>query len=239
MKGVRSRQLLALLLGLVALLLCAPTSAFATSRRSPHPEPTSMAAVLQLQVIPAERAAQMLHELYPHAHIHVDSHANALVVVGPQADVDAMRTIVQGIDVKNPTQPATDIITLKTISPRTLALRLHPLFPDARINVASKSSLLVRAPPLDMTQIKALAMALDTPMATPTPTARPVDAIAIHNANPRAIARAVAHAFPDVRISVSGANMLMTGDPDTIGQAKDLASSTRRAMAFAIPKSIA
>lgn len=133
---------LIVLASLVVALLSSP--ALGARRSAPQPRPSPVAAVLQVQVIPVERAAQMVRTLYPNAHIRVDSHANALVVVAPQTDIDAMRTIVQGIDVKNPTQPAIDIITLKTLKPGALAARLHPLFPNARINVASRSGLLVQ-----------------------------------------------------------------------------------------------
>lgn len=121
----------------VAVLLIAlwPGHALGARRLTPNPQQSPIAAVLQVQVIPVERAAQMVRALYPHAHIRVDQHANALVVVAPQAELDAMRTIVQGIDVKNPTQPAIDIIMLKTITPQILAARLRPLFPGQRPDV--------------------------------------------------------------------------------------------------------
>jgi type II secretory pathway component GspD/PulD (secretin) len=184
-----------------------------------------MAAVLQVQIIPVSRAASVLQSLYPHARIRVDLHANALIVIAPPDQVESMRTVLQGIDVRNPTQPSVQVLQLKSIKPAALISRIQALFPNASLSAASKSSVLLRATPLDMTQITALIGSLDTTGATPAPAYLPVQAFAVRQAAPRTIARAVAHELPGLRVSVSGSNILVTGDPDQVSKAKDLIAS--------------
>ena len=151
----------------------------------------------------------MVRQLYPHLHVRVDSHANAVVVMGDPNDVDAVRNVVQAIDVRNPTTPTLEVIALHVVSPEAVVEKVAPLFPAAHISVASKTSVLLRATPLDNTQIKALISSLDTPPATTAPpTSAPVDTVEVKMARPRDVARAVAHEVPHVRISVSGASLL-------------------------------
>ncbi|HET9095875.1 MAG TPA: secretin N-terminal domain-containing protein, partial [Candidatus Baltobacteraceae bacterium] len=66
------------------------------------PAPPAQAAVINLSVISAARAAATLRALFPRARIRVDAHANAVVVVASPDDVQQMRTVIQGIDVRNP-----------------------------------------------------------------------------------------------------------------------------------------
>ena len=184
-----------------------------------------MAAVLQVQIIPVDRAAQIVEQLYPHAHVRVDRHANAIVVVAPPSDIEAIRTVVQGLDVKNPTQPSLQMTQLKLAKPAAIVARLRPLFPNAQLSVATKTSVLIRATPLDMSQIQSLITSMDAPVVTPPPSPRPVEAVEVRQASPKVVGRAIAHEFPDVRVSVSGSNLLLTGDPDQVSKAKDLAAS--------------
>jgi len=200
---------------LVALVASAvivfPTSAIG-ARRVPAPAVAPITSVIQVQTISADRAASVLRSLYPQARIRTDAHANAVIVVASPDDVQAMRTVLQGIDVRNPTQPSVQVIQLKALKPDAVAGRLRGLFPSASISAASRSSLLVRASPLDMSQITTLISALDTTNATPAPTADPVQAFAVHLALPKTVARAVAHELPGVRVNVSGSNLLVSGD---------------------------
>ena len=101
--------------------------------------------------------------------------------------------------------------------------RVAPLFPSASLTVASKNSVLLRARPLDATQVKALIASLDAPLlASPPPTPDPVEAVDIKLAQPAYVARAVVRTIPHVRISVSGASLLITGDPQSVAAAKAL-----------------
>jgi type II secretory pathway component GspD/PulD (secretin) len=91
-----------------------PTDALG-ARIAPQPEPSPIAAVIQVTIIPAQRAASVVHELFPHVRVHVDGHANAIVVMGTPDDVQSARTVVSGIDVKNPTQPSVEVVQLRII----------------------------------------------------------------------------------------------------------------------------
>ena len=189
----------------------------------PQPKPSPVAAVIQVTIIPASRAANVVHELFPHVNVRVDSHANAVVIYGPPDDVQSARSVITGIDVKNPETPAIDVIAVRTLKPQDVVARVGPLFPNASLSVASKTSVLLKATPLDGAQVKALISSLDQPpQATPGPTSAPVDAVDVKMARPRDLARAVVHAVKDVRVSVSGSSLLLSGDPQAVSQAKTL-----------------
>jgi len=82
---------------LVTAFVVGALPTYASSRSSPAPQPSPVAAVIQLTVIPATRAASVVRELYPKLHVNVDAHANAIVVMGPPDDVQAARIVVSGI----------------------------------------------------------------------------------------------------------------------------------------------
>ena len=125
-----SRRFLGLLVA-VAVFCCAfPVNASSARIRAPEPTPTPATAVLQVQIIPVSRAYTILRQLFPHAHLHVDSQANALIVVGPQSDIDAMRTVLQGVDIKNPTRASIQVVQLHLVRPAALIGHLRSLFPD-------------------------------------------------------------------------------------------------------------
>ena len=187
------------------------------------PTPAPEAAVINVNVISAQRAAETLRTLFPHARIRVDSHANAVVVVASPDDVQQMRTIVQGIDVRNPQKPTTEVVQLHTLKPDAVIPRLRALYPNARAEAASKTTLLVRAVPPDMTDIKALISSLDVAPPTAAPTSEPADAVHVMQTNPRALARALVHEVPDLRASVSGGTVILVGSQDAIEKAKALA----------------
>ena len=170
-----------------------------------------------------EQAAAIVHQLFPHVGVRTDPAANAIVVVGPPGDVEQVRTVIQGLDVRNPNQPTLEVVQLRTIKPDVLVHKVAPLFPNASITVASKNSVLLKAKPLDSTQIKALIASLDAPpMASPSPPPDPVDTVDIKQAKPVAIARTVERNVPHVRISVSGSSLLITGDQQSVTAAKAL-----------------
>ncbi len=189
----------------------------------PGPSETPYApAVLPLQIIGAARAANVLRGLYPRDRIAVDSSANALVVVAPPEDVTAMRAVVEGIDVRDPARPVSEVVQLRSADPTAVAAQLRRLYPAARIDRAPNHTLLVEAKPADVAQIKTLIAAIDTPPATPAPSIAPVDAVRVTRAAPRDVARAIVHQFHGVRASVAGQSVVLGGAPDEVAKAKAL-----------------
>jgi type II secretory pathway component GspD/PulD (secretin) len=163
-----------------------------------------------------------MRALYPRARITVDTGANALVVVAPPDDVAGMRTVLQGIDLRNPTRPASDAVQLHHADPATVSARLRGLYPGARIAQAPNKTLLIEANPADLAQIKLLIGTMDTPPATPVPSTAPVEAVRVTKAAPRDVARAIAHQFRTVRASVAGQSVLLGGPADDVAKAKAL-----------------
>ncbi|MHB8141418.1 MAG: secretin N-terminal domain-containing protein [Vulcanimicrobiaceae bacterium] len=212
--------------GLICIALFAALApSGASARLFPHPRVTPMVSVIAVRIIPVVRAAAVLHALYPHAQIRIDRHANALVVLAPAAQVQAMRTVVQGIDVKNPSRPQVQVIQLHAVPAASLVGRLRGLFPGTQIEASTRTSLLIRAAPLAMEQIKALIASLDQVTATPMPTAMPVTPVRIAHANAKVVARALVHELGHLRASVSGATILLEGPADVVAKATTLAQA--------------
>ncbi|HXW76129.1 MAG TPA: secretin N-terminal domain-containing protein, partial [Candidatus Eremiobacteraceae bacterium] len=186
------------------------------------PTPSVAPAVLDVTQIPVDRAATVLHDLYPSARISVDHSANALIVVAIDNDLTGMRTVLAGIDVPNPTQPQSEAIPLHTVDAHALAAKVGALYPNARVAAGPNKTLLVTASPQDMTQIKALVGAIDTPEGQATETAAPSQAIRVTQAKPQDVARAIAHEYPALKVAVSGASVLVSGPQDAIDAAKAL-----------------
>ncbi len=222
---------MAFILGLVLLpgalcvaLLQPAVGASNHSRATPTPSPTpNPPVVINFEVIPARRAAEILASVYPNAHITVDPHANAVIVVAPGYEEQGMRTIASGIDTKNPTATATDTYQLKVLSPSTVAQRLAGVFPQARVLVAPNRTIIIMASPADMSQIKAIVVAIDTAPPTPTPRPRyPAEAVRVTQRNVKQVARAVANEAPNVRVAISGSEILLSGPSDDVDHAKQL-----------------
>ncbi|HTU82576.1 MAG TPA: secretin N-terminal domain-containing protein [Candidatus Acidoferrales bacterium] len=194
------------------------------ARSNPTPTPNAP-IVINLQVIPASRAAAILRSIYPSANITVDSHANAVIVVAPGYQEEGMRTIASGIDVKNPTDTVVDTVQLRVISPDVAAQRLAAVYPSARILAAPNRNVIIMASPADMAQIKAIIQAIDTAPPTPSPKPRyPVEAVRVTQRNAKTLARIVAAQSPGVRVEVSSSEILLSGPPDDVDRAKQLIS---------------
>ncbi len=186
----------------------------------PSPAPP---AVLQVQVIGAARAAEVLRGLFPHARVAVDRVANALVVVAPPDDLLAMRAVLLGIDVRSPLRTTSEAVQLRSADPGVVAARIRRLYRGARIESAPNRTLLIEAAPADLAQIKSLIAAIDTPPATPSPAAAaPVDAVRVTKAAPRDVARAIGNQFRGIRASVAGQSVVLTGAPEEVAKAKAL-----------------
>jgi type II secretory pathway component GspD/PulD (secretin) len=153
----------------------------------------------------------------------VDGHANAVIVVAPPDDVQQMRTIVQGIDIRSPQTATTDVVPLHVLKPQAIIPRLHALYPNAHVEAASKTALLIRAVPQDMTEIKAVISSLDIAPPTTAPTEKPEDAVHVVQTDPRKLARALVREVPDLHASVSGGTIILVGPQDSIDKAKALA----------------
>ena len=191
-----------------------------TVRGDANTAPTAP-AVVPLAVVSAKRAATMLAALFPQASIRADERANALVVVAPAADVQAMRQVVQGIDVRNPTQSTTEAVVLRTARSGALVRSLRAAFSNAKFATAGEKQLLVTAAPADMAQIKATIAALDAPAAVMS--APPSsEAIRLLVRSPRDVARAVAAQIPGVHAGVAGSAVVLSGAPDAVARAKIL-----------------
>jgi type II secretory pathway component GspD/PulD (secretin) len=188
------------------------------SARAPAPT----AAVIDVTTIDADRAARVLHALYPHTRISVDRASNAIIVIASADAVNAMRAIVSGIDIKNPGSPITDAEQLHSASPKDVIAKMRVLFPRARFVSAPNRTVVISASQNDLAQIRAVMTTLDTPLTTPAPTPAPAIAVGVTQRSAREIARAVAAAVPHVRVSVAGSQLLLRGSSDDVDHAKAL-----------------
>ena len=75
----------------------APGEAPADSARS--------TATFGITAIPLSRAAAILRKLFPAARVVADDDSKTLIVSASASDVNAMRDVLQGIDVRNPARP--------------------------------------------------------------------------------------------------------------------------------------
>lgn len=203
-------------------MMSVPHNAFA--RGLPAKAPTQ-AAVLPLAIVPAARAARMLRSVFRGVSISVDEHANALLVVGTPEQIDQMRAILTGIDVRDPTAPKTEVISVHAIKAGVLVTKIRPLFPRARLSVESRSEIVAQASQSDLTDIRAIIANLDVPTPTPTATSEPADSVHAVVARPRDLARALEHQIPHLRASVSGSSVILVGSADDIQKAKTLAGA--------------
>ena len=183
---------------------------------------TSGPAVLQVTVVPVHRAAAQLRALFPQASVREDARSNALLVLAPPADVQAMRTVLQGIDVRNPTTPVTEALGTRTVRADAIAGQLHASFPAARIAVVGAKQVLITALPQDLAQIKAALSALDAPSATPAPVAVGSDAVRVTQRRPSDVARALSRQVAGLKASVSGSTVILVGPPEAVSRAKAL-----------------
>ncbi|MBC5801868.1 MAG: hypothetical protein GIX03_02405 [Candidatus Eremiobacteraeota bacterium] len=181
------------------------------------------ATVLGVTVIKADQAASVLHALYPRARIRVDRNANAIIVVASPDDVNSMRTILSGIDVKNPMAMTATAVPLHNSKPADVIARLRMLFAHARFTTGPNKTILDVATQLDLTQISAIVSAIDTAPVPPPPASYPpAEAVRIMQRSPRAVAHAISVTVPGVRVMVSGPDLLLSGAPDRVAQAKSM-----------------
>ena len=208
------------------LILLSGPAASATRHRTSvaaSPAPSPVPVVVSLHEITASRAVAIIRGFYPNLRVRVDQHSNAVIAVAPPDEADAIRTILQGIDVRDPASATTDAETLHNVSPARVVAQLRGVFPTARFFVAPNHTLISVASSDDLEQIKSVIAAIDTPLQTPTPRPRyPVTAVRITQRSVHQVALAVAHSAPDVVVSISGSEILLRGPPDDVQHAQDL-----------------
>jgi type II secretory pathway component GspD/PulD (secretin) len=179
-------------------------------------------AVLPLNVVSAKRAAAELQALFPQATVRTDEHANALVVVAQPSDMQAMRAVLQGVDVRDPTAPTTEAIPLRTLHAGDVIPRLQASFPHATFAAVGRSRILVTTNPQVLALIRTAVGALDVPDASPPPPAAATEAVRITQRPPRDVARTLEAQVPGLRAAVSGGTVVLSGPPDLVQRAKAL-----------------
>ena len=180
-------------------------------------------AVVPVTMMPVKRAAAMLRPLFPSVSISEDARSNALVAIGSAADVQALRAVLQGIDVKSASAPLTEAYALRgPVQASALAAKLHAAFPSAAFVAAGTKQLLVTAPPADAQQIRSAIAALDAVSATPSPTPTAAEAVAIARRSPRDVARSLSAQVPGLRVAVSGSAVVLSGPPEAVTRGKTL-----------------
>jgi type II secretory pathway component GspD/PulD (secretin) len=178
--------------------------------------------VLPLTIVPAKRAAAQLHALFPQAAIRPDEHANALIVIAPPGDVQAMRAVLQGLDVRDPMAPSTAAISLRFLHAADVVARLQAGFPNASFIAVGRTRVLVTASPQDVIQIRTALGALDVPEASPPPLPADTEAVRVTQRAPREVARALEGQIPGLRAAVSGGTVVLSGPPELVQRAKTL-----------------
>ncbi len=178
-------------------------------------------AVVPTQLVPAERIAKIVARLFPQLSVSLGG-SNTLILAGSDADINAARGVISGLDVRDARRPSTAILTMQTQKASVVAERLRPLFPAARFVVVSKNAILASAAPADLTEIRAAIGGLDAaaPQATATPSAS--EAVRVLQRAPKDVARSVSIQMPHLRVGVSGADVTVAGAPDEVQRAKAL-----------------
>lgn len=194
------------------------TTSIPQVQATPLPQP----AVITVTNVSPDSAAALAARLYPKARISINRSANAVIVVGTPDEVQAIRTLIQGIDVQNPTKAQTQAIQLHVADPRVLSATIRSAFPHDAIAAGPNKTLLVTASPQDMSQIKALIASVDVSTASPPPVPTSPEAVKISQAKPQLVALAVSHEFSDVRAAVSGSMVVLSGPPADVANAKAL-----------------
>jgi len=179
-------------------------------------------AVVSMTMVPAARAAKVLRQLFPRLSVGEGGSNNTLVLVGSESDIAAARTVVQGLDVRDPTKPATEAVILRTQSASVVADQLRTLYPSAKFTVVSHSIMLVSATAADLAQIKTVVSGIDAGASPAPAVAVTNDAVKVLQRRPEDIARAVGSQIPHLRVAVSGPTVTLRGAPEDVARAKAL-----------------
>jgi type II secretory pathway component GspD/PulD (secretin) len=180
--------------------------------------------VLPVSFITPERSAATIRNLFPDAIVRADHAANAVIVTASPSDLQSIRGVLQSLDVRGPKALVVEAMTVRNVAADRITADLRPIFPTARFTAASKTSLLVRATPLDMAQIRTLVPTLDVLPSLGSQPGLPssTEAVKVSQAPAIDVARAVARQFSRVRTSVSGSAIVLSGPPEDVTKAKAL-----------------
>jgi len=178
--------------------------------------------VVIMSVVRAEDAARFVRGAFPHLTVRTQRSANALLLIGAAADVQNARTVLQGLDVRDPMKPRAELLAVRALTAEILAKRLRPIFRSATFSHVSPTGLLVVAPPADLDEIKRLAAAMDIPTPAATPAPRTGEAVRVTQRPPVDVARALEKHVEGLRASVSGSTVVLVGAPDSVARAKSL-----------------
>jgi general secretion pathway protein D len=178
--------------------------------------------VIPLSLVTAKRAAAMVRPLFPQASLREDAHGNALIVLATPTDVQAIRGVLQGLDVRDSSLATTEALPIGVVRAGPLAAQLQKAFPNAKFGLAGDKQLLVTARPVEMAQIKAAVNALDARFATPPPAALAAEAVPVSRRAPRDIARSLAAQVPGLHVAVSGSAVVLSGPPEAVTRGKAL-----------------
>jgi len=180
---------------------------------------------LPLQIVSASKAAQALRRLFPRDRIAADTDSNAVIVRGPQSDIDAMRQIVTALDVKNPAEATVDVVAVHSADLNSTRARLRELFPKARISAGPNRTLVVSATAADLTQIKSVVAAIEAAQATPAPRAQSESAVVrVLQGNAASVARVIAKSAPHTHVDVSGNTLVLRGPSSEVARAQKMAA---------------
>ncbi|MHB8461908.1 MAG: secretin N-terminal domain-containing protein, partial [Vulcanimicrobiaceae bacterium] len=109
------------------LVLIAPT--LSVGAASPRPTVT----VLAVSIISPSRAAHVLHTLFPQVAIRVDNQAHAVIVTATPDVTEQMRSVLSGIDVRDPTLPSVSVVPLQSRNARSEVDRIRNLYPSSHL----------------------------------------------------------------------------------------------------------
>jgi type II secretory pathway component GspD/PulD (secretin) len=184
---------------------------------------TSTPTVIPVTTITSTRAASIIRTLFPEADIRVDQGSNSIIAIASPDSVGAIRAVIQGIDIRDPSAPLAESIPLRTVTANEIVPRLRGLYTSARFEAAPNHSLLVYAPPAVVTQVKALVSSIEA-AAQSAVQAPPLysEAIPVYHARPKDAARSIVHEVPHIRADIAGSAILLSGVPDDVARAKTL-----------------
>jgi type II secretory pathway component GspD/PulD (secretin) len=218
------RRTVSVCLALIALATAALPGTISRSASAATSTAADTPGVFAVQLASVERVAQILRSLYPHARIVPDHASNTIVAFATATQIAQMRTIVQQLDVRNPTQLQTTAVVLKAMNPQALVPRLHALFPAARFSTAPNRTLLIAANATDLAQIKDLIASIDVAPVPAPSAALASEAVTLAQASPDDVAQTLRAQFRGVRASASGNTIVLSGPSDAVQAAKSLAT---------------
>jgi hypothetical protein len=197
-------------------------------------------AVLNVTQIPALRAAELLRRLFPNARIAAEPNANALIVIAPAPTVAAIRRVLGGIDVRNPSTRYAELYRLHALDAGSVGDLIKRSFPAIGVTLEKDvNALTIVATASEHRRVADAISQLDAPSGGSTGAGNGVfeiytlrAALPGLNGNPSTsaadiastVTQALASAAPDLRLTVSSTSpqLVITGSPASVRLARDL-----------------